>query len=204
MRSFFTESDRVEAFSDGVIAVIITIMVLELRPPQSTDLASLVHVWPTFAAYALSFTFVGIYWNNHHHMMRATRGVDGWAMWANLHLLFWLSLAPFTTAWLGQNPSSTWPTAVYGTGLLLDAIAYTLLRRALVSVNGKDSPFAAAAKDSVKEYASVVLYVVALGFAFAAPVVSDVIFVGVAISWLVPERRFEPLIASQGERAGRS
>ncbi|MBV8221912.1 MAG: DUF1211 domain-containing protein, partial [Candidatus Eremiobacteraeota bacterium] len=195
MRRFFTESDRVEAFSDGVIAVIITIMVLELRPPESTTLSALVQIWPTFAAYALSFIFVGIYWNNHHHMMRATRGVDGRAMWANLNLLFWLSLVPFTTAWLGRNPSATWPTVLYAVVLLLDAIAYTLLVRALLRVNGDESPFAQAVQGDVKGYLSLAMYVVALVCAFFSTIVSDVIFVAVAVMWFVPDRRFEPLIA---------
>ncbi|HXW51824.1 MAG TPA: TMEM175 family protein [Candidatus Acidoferrales bacterium] len=202
MRRFFTESDRVEAFSDGVIAVIITIMVLELRPPQTTDARALLQVWPTFAAYALSFTFVGIYWNNHHHMLRATRGVDGRAMWANLHLLFWLSLVPFATAWLGRNPSATWPTALYATILLLCAIAYTLLQHALSAVNGRDSAFAAAVQTDVKGLVSLGLYVLALGLSFVNTVAADIIFVGVAIMWLVPDRRFEPLIAVTGEKTG--
>jgi uncharacterized membrane protein len=197
MSRFFTESDRLQGFSDGVIAVIITIMVLELRPPESTTLVALVQVWPTFAAYALSFTFVGIYWNNHHHMLRATRGIDGRAMWANLHLLFWLSLVPFTTAWLGRNPTATWPTALYAAVLLLDAVAYALLQQALVSVNGYDSPFAQAVKTDIKGRVSVILYVLALACSFVSTVVADAIFVGVAIMWLVPDRRFEPLIASK-------
>lgn len=203
MRRFFTESDRLEAFSDGVIAVIITIMVLELRPPESTKLAALVAVWPTFAAYALSFTFVGIYWNNHHHMLRATRGIDGRAMWANLHLLFWLSLVPFTTAWLGRNPSATGPTVAYGTLLLLTALAYVLLQRVLLSVNGSDAPFAAAVKTDVKGTVSVALYVAALAFAFVSTIVSDVIFVSVAVIWFVPDRRFEPLISANREERPR-
>ncbi len=194
---FFTESDRLEAFSDGVIAVIITIMVLELRPPTSTDIGALVQLAPTFAAYALSFTFVGIYWNNHHHMLRATRGIDGRAMWANLHLLFWLSLVPFTTAWLGRNPSAPGPTTLYGVVLLLDAIAYMILQRTLVSLNAANGAFAAAIKTDSKGRASLVLYLVALCFAPFYPYVSETIFVIVAAMWLVPDRRFEPLIASK-------
>lgn len=200
MRRFFTESDRLEAFSDGVIAVIITIMVLELRPPSSTSLSALFDDWPTFAAYALSFTYVGIYWNNHHHMLRATRGIDGRAMWTNLYLLFWLSLVPFATAWLGRNPTATGPTAVYAVVLLMNAIAYSLLQRALLIVNGPDAPFAQAVKTDVKGYGSIVLYVLALAFAFFAPLVSDVLFVVVAIVWFVPDRRFEPLIRIKDER----
>ena len=200
MRRFFTESDRLEAFSDGVIAVIITIMVLELRPPSSSSLSALFDDWPTFAAYALSFTYVGIYWNNHHHMLRATRGIDGRAMWTNLYLLFWLSLVPFATAWLGRNPTATGPTAVYAIVLLMNAIAYSLLQRALLIVNGPDAPFAQAVKTDVKGYGSIVLYVLALAFAFFAPLVSDILFVVVAIVWFVPDRRFEPLIRIKDER----
>jgi uncharacterized membrane protein len=200
VRRFFTESDRLEAFSDGVIAVIITIMVLELRPPSSTSLSSLFDDWPTFAAYALSFTYVGIYWNNHHHMLKATRGIDGRAMWTNLYLLFWLSLVPFATAWIGRNPTATGPTAVYAAVLLMNAIAYTQLQRALLIVNGPDGPFAQAVKADVKGYGSIVLYVLALAFAFFVPLVSDILFVVVAIVWFVPDRRFEPLIRVKDER----
>jgi uncharacterized membrane protein len=193
---FVTESGRLEAFSDGVIAVIITIMVLELRPPHSTDFKALLQVAPTFAVYALSFVFIGIYWNNHHHMLRATRGIDGWAMWANLHLLFWLSLVPFTTGWLAMNPTGVGPTVLYALVLLLDAVAYAILQRALLEVNGRDAPFAQAVKTDVKGVLSIVLYVVALGLAFVSTVASDVILFAVALMWLTPDRRFEPVIAS--------
>jgi uncharacterized membrane protein len=199
VKRFYTESDRLEAFSDGVIAVIITIMVLELRPPSSTSLSAVLDDWPTFAAYALSFTFVGIYWNNHHHMLRATRGIDGRAMWTNLYLLFWLSLVPFTTAWMGRNPTAKGPTAVYAVVLLMCAIAYSLLQQALLTVNGRDGPFAQAVKTDVKGYGSIVLYVLALTLAFFAPLASDIIFVVVAIIWFVPDRRFEPLIRVKDE-----
>jgi uncharacterized membrane protein len=194
---FSTEPGRVEAFSDGVVAVIITIMVLEFKPPHGTSLESLRAILPTFAAYVLSFVFVGIYWNNHHHMLRASKGVDGRAMWANLHLLFWLSLAPFTTSWLGENPSAAVPTALYGFGLLMDAVAYTLLQNALVAVNGRDTAFARAINTDLKGKISPVLYVCAIGFAFVSPIISDVLFVIVAIMWFVPDRRFEPVIASR-------
>ena len=194
---FSTEAGRVEAFSDGVIAVIITIMVLELKPPDGTDLSSLQTIVPTFAAYLLSFIFVGIYWNNHHHMLRATRGVDGRAMWANLHLLFWLSLVPFTTGWLGQNPSAAVPTALYALVLLLDALAYTLLQMALVAVNGRESRFAKAVEADFKGKISLALYVCAIGLAFVSPIISDVLFVLVAIIWFFPDRRFERVIADR-------
>ena len=194
---FSTESDRLEAFSDGVIAVIITIMVLELKPPQGTDLASLRTILPTLAAYVMSFVFLGIYWNNHHHMLRATRGVDGRAMWANLHLLFWLSLVPFTTSWLGENPSAAVPTALYAFVQLLDAIAYTLLQAALVAVNGPNTPFAKAVETDWKGKLPLVLYACAIGFAFVSPIISDVLFVVVAVWWAMPDRRLEPVIAGR-------
>ena len=193
---FFMESDRLEAFSDGVVAVIITIMVLELRPPHSTDVKALVQVVPTFIVYALSFVFIGIYWNNHHHMLRATRGIDAKAMWANLHWLFWLSLVPFTTAWLGQNPTGVAPTVLYGVDLVLCGIAYTILERALVQVNGADAPFAQAVKIDVKGRVSLLLYVIAIVFAFISTIVSDVIFFAIALIWLIPDRRFEPVISA--------
>lgn len=197
MRSFSTDTGRLEAFSDGVLAVIITIMVLELRPPASDTLHSLSQVLPNIALYALSFVFIGIYWNNHHHMLRASKGIDGAAMWANLHLLFWLSLVPFATSWLGKNPTAVGPTILYGTVLLMDAIAYTLLQRALLRVNGKSTPFANAVAVDVKGKVSIALYVLAIAAALISTIVSDVILVSVAVMWLVPDRRFEPLINQQ-------
>ena len=194
MKRFLTETSRLEAFSDGVLAVIITIMVLELRPPDGTELHSLFSVLPNIAVYALSFVFVGIYWNNHHHMLRASRGVDGRAMWANLHLLFWLSLVPFATAWLGRNPLAIGPTVFYAVVLLLDAVAYTLLQRALLAVNGRDAPFAKAVSADMKGRLSLVLYVVAIALALVSPAIADVVLVAVAVMWVVPDRRFEPLI----------
>jgi uncharacterized membrane protein len=194
VRRFATETTRLEAFSDGVLAVIITIMVLELHPPASVDLRSIVPVLPSIVAYALSFVFIGIYWNNHHHMLRASRGVDGRAMWANLNLLFWLSLVPFSTAWLGQHPLSVGPTVFYAVVLLCDGIAYTLLQRALLAVNGRSAAFAKAVAVDVKGILSIVLYALSIAVAFVSTVASDVIFILVAIMWLVPDRRFEPLI----------
>lgn len=194
MTRFLTEASRLEAFSDGVLAVIITIMVLELRPPDGTGFRSLLPVLPAVATYALSFVFIGIYWNNHHHLLRASRGIDGRAMWANLHLLFWLSLVPFATAWLGRNPSAVAPTAIYGVILLMDGVAYSLLVRALLRVNGPDTPFAKAVAVDVKGMLSIVLYTAAVGLAFVSTLLSDAILVGVAIMWVVPDRRFEPLI----------
>ncbi len=194
MKKFLTETTRLEAFSDGVLAVIITIMVLELRPPDGTDLRALLPVLPNVATYAVSFVFVAIYWNNHHHMLRASRGVDGRAMWANLHLLFWLSLVPFSTAWLGRNPTAVGPTVLYGVIFLLDAVAYWMLQSALLAVNGKNSAFARALGVDVKGNLSIVLYLFAIGAAFFSTAVSDALIVAVAAMWFAPDRRFEPLI----------
>jgi len=196
-RPFSTEAGRLEAFSDGVIAVIITIMVLELRPPHGVDFGSLRSILPTASAYVLSFIFIGIYWNNHHHMLQATKGVDGRVMWANLHLLFWLSLVPFTTSWLGQNPFAPVPTALYGFVLLMDAISYTLLQNELKRVNGQDGAFAKAVEAGFKEKASLAIYIGAIGAAFVSTVVADILFVTVAVTWIVPDRRFEPVIAQR-------
>ncbi|HTX57740.1 MAG TPA: TMEM175 family protein [Candidatus Acidoferrales bacterium] len=200
MKRFFTESDRLEAFSDGVLAVIITIMVLELRPPPGTDLKALAVVLPGIAVYALSFVFVGIYWNNHHHMLRASKGIDAGAMWANLHLLFWLSLIPFATAWVAENPAGTWPTAFYSLIFLLAGVAYAILQSQLVRVNGRDTPFARAIAIDRKGQGSLALYAAAIAVAFVSTVVSDLILVGVAALWLVPDRRFEPLIDGNEKR----
>jgi len=194
MRRFVTPTDRVEAFSDGVFAVIITIMVLELRVPPRTDFHSLLQTLPSVATYAVSFLFIGIYWNNHHHMLRASRGVDGSAMWANLNLLFWLSLVPFSTAWLGRNPSALGPTVLYATVFLLDGVAYSILQTRLVAVNGPNTPFAKAVARDVKGKLSLLLYAIGIGAAFVTTIVTDAVIVAVAIMWLVPDRRYEPLI----------
>ena len=194
MNNFATETNRVEAFSDGVFAVIITIMVLELRPPGETHFKALVEALPALATYALSFVFIGIYWNNHHHMLRASRGIDGLAMWANLNLLFWLSLVPFSTAWLGRNPLAVGPTALYSIVFLLDAVAYSLLQRALLTVNGAEAPFAKAVASDLKGKLSIGLYIIAASMSFVYPITADGILVMVAVMWLVPDRRFEPLI----------
>ncbi|MGB6986527.1 MAG: TMEM175 family protein [Candidatus Aquilonibacter sp.] len=200
MKVFSTDSNRLEAFSDGVLAVIITIMVLELHAPVGTQLGAIVPALPDIGVYALSFVFIGIYWNNHHHMLRAGQGIDGRAMWANLNLLFWLSLVPFATSWLGENPTAAWPTAFYALLLLLDAIAYTILEVALVNVSGRDAPFAKAVAVDVKGRISVVSYVVAIICAFISTFVTDAILVAIAIMWLVPDRRFEPLIDQRRSR----
>lgn len=200
MTRFLTDTGRLEAFSDGVLAVIITIMVLELRPPEGTGLKDLTTALPAIATYALSFVFIGIYWNNHHHMLRASRGIDGRAMWANLNLLFWLSLVPFSTAWLGRNPSSVGPTVCYAGVLLLDAVAYVVLQRALLTVNGPNAPFAKAVAVDLKGTLSIVCYVAAIALAFVSTIATDAMLVAVAIWWAIPDRRFEPLISIDDER----
>lgn len=194
MRRFATRTDRVEAFSDGVFAVIITIMVLELRPPPGTDLHSLLITLPSIATYAVSFVFIGIYWNNHHHMLRASDGVDGIAMWANLNLLFWLSLVPFSTAWLGRNPFALGPTVLYAAVFLLDGFAYALLQQSLVAVNGRETAFSKAVAFDPKGRLSLLLYLIGIGAAFVNTVITDIIIIAVAVMWLVPDRRFEPMI----------
>jgi uncharacterized membrane protein len=194
MKKFLTDTNRLEAFSDGVLAVIITIMVLELRPPAGTELRSLLAVSPNMIIYAVSFVFIGIYWNNHHHMLRASRGIDGRAMWANLHLLFWLSLVPFSTAWLGRNPTAGGPTVFYSFILLMDGVAYTILTLSLVAVNGRDTPFFKVLSTDKKGRLSLLLYAIAIAAAFFSTFISDAIIVAVAVMWFVPDRRFEPLI----------
>ena len=185
---------RVEAFSDGVIAIIITIMVLELKVPHGTELADLKPLIPVFASYVLSFVYIGIYWNNHHHMMTAVRTVNGTVLWANLHLLFWLSLTPFTTAWLGENHLETWPTALYGFCLMMNGVAYFILATLLCRHEGPDSPLARAFGRDYKGKLSVVLYAVGIAAAFFLPPLSVAIYVSVAMMWLVPDRRIEKVL----------
>jgi uncharacterized membrane protein len=185
------ETERLEAFSDGVIAVIITIMVLELKVPHGVDLRALAADVPTFVAYILSFVNVGIYWNNHHHLLHAAERIDGRSMWANLHLLFWLSLIPLTTAWAGENHLAPVPTAAYGFVLMMAAIAYNVLQSALIAYNGKESRLAQALGDDWKGKVSLASYIVAIPIAFFTPVASAIIFVLVAALWFVPDRRIE-------------
>jgi uncharacterized membrane protein len=182
---------RLEAFTDGVMAVIITIMVLELKAPEGADLAALRRVLPTFRVYVLSFVFLGIYWVNHHHMLHATTRINGRILWANLHLLFWLSLVPFVTGWMGENDFAAVPTAVYGSVLFLAGIAYLILQTAIIADQGKGSKLAAAVGRDVKGKASAVLYAAAIPLAFVDRRISDAIFVLIALIWLVPDRRIE-------------
>jgi uncharacterized membrane protein len=182
---------RLEAFSDGVLAVIITIMVLEMKSPQGAELGALKPLIPVFLTYVLSFVYVGIYWNNHHHLLHATQRVNGATLWANLHLLFWLSLIPFTTAWMGQNHFAAWPVAVYGMVLLLAAIAYFFLTKALVKLHGRGSPLATSIGADIKGKISVAIYAAAIPFAFVKAWVAGSGYVVVAIMWLIPDRRIE-------------
>jgi uncharacterized membrane protein len=179
-----------EAFSDGVIAIIITIMVLELRPPHETSLAGLRPLLPVLGSYVMSFIYLGIYWNNHHHLLHATEHVDGRGLWANLHLLFWLSLVPFVTAWMGENNFAQWPVALYGAVLLLAGIAYYILVRALLATPG-NSLLADALGSDFKGKISIVIYLVGILLAFVNPLIAVLIYVAVAAVWLIPDRRIE-------------
>ena len=188
---------RLEAFSDGVLAIIITIMVLELKVPHGDDLASLRPLIPVFLSYLLSFVYIGIYWNNHHHMLHATQSVSGGMLWANLHLLFWLSLVPFATGWMGENHFAPAPTALYGVPLLMAAIAYMLLQRAILRHQGNRSLLAVAVGSDFKGKLSPVLYVAALPLAFVSPWIAGGLYVTVALIWLVPDRRIEKVLSSR-------
>jgi uncharacterized membrane protein len=186
---------RLEAFSDGVIAIIITIMVLELRVPEGSDLSALRPLLPVFTSYVLSFIFLGIYWSNHHHLMQAVKSVNGPTLWANLHLLFWLSLIPFSTRWLGVNSFAAWPVALYGVDLLLAAIAYFILVRVLLAHHGEDSTLAAALGSDFKGKISIVMYVAALPLAFINSWLAYALYVAVALMWLVPDRCIEKYLS---------
>ena len=185
------QKERLTAFSDGVVAIIITIMVLELKVPHGADWASLAKLAPTFLSYVLSFIYVGIYWNNHHHMMYATERVDGAVLWANMHLLFWLSLIPFATGWMGENHFAPLPTALYGAALLMPAIAYVILQLAIIRLHGRDGTLARALGGDFKGKISPVLYLTAIALSFVAPWAAQAIYVAVALMWLIPDRRIE-------------
>lgn len=182
---------RLEAFSDGVLAIIITIMVLELAPPHEGDLAALTPLIPKFLSYVLSFIFLGIYWNNHHHLWQVVEKVNGAVLWANLHLLFWLSLIPFATGWMGENHFSTFPVALYGLVLWFSAMAYFIMVRTLMSQHHKDSVLATAISGGEKERVSLFLYTAAIPLAFVASWIALVLYVTVAVMWLIPDRRIE-------------
>jgi len=184
-------SDRLAAFSDGVIAIIITIMVLELHVPHGTDWEALVGVAPSFLTYVLSFVYVAIYWNNHHHLLHTVGRVDGLILWANSHLLFWLSIIPAATAWMGQNLSASLPAAVYGAALLMPAIAYYILQKTIIRQQGSHSVLAKALGSDVKGKLSPVLYVAGIALAFVSTWLSIALYALVAVMWLVPDRRIE-------------
>jgi uncharacterized membrane protein len=189
------EKGRLEAFSDGVLAILITIMVLELRAPEKGILAALIPLLPKFGSYVLSFIFLGIYWNNHHHLWQAVEKLNGTILWANLHLLFWLSLIPFVTSWMGQNNFATVPVALYGGVLWMTALAYYLMVRALLAYHDDDSLLMAALGSGRKERVSLVLYAAAVPMAFIQPSIAMALYVTVAAMWLIPDRRIEEKIA---------
>ena len=182
---------RLEAFSDGVIAILITVMVLELRTPHGTDWAALRSVVPVLLSYVLSFVYLGIYWNNHHHMFRATDRVSGLMLWANLHLLFWLSLVPFVTGWMGENDFAQLPVALYGFVLWMAGLAYYILTRTIVTLHGTDSLIATALGNKAKEIVSLAAYALAIALSFAHTGFSLALYVMVALMWLIPDRRIE-------------
>ena len=187
--------NRMEAFSDAVLAIIITIMVLEMKVPHGADFAALRPLLPVFLTYILSFIYLGIYWNNHHHMLHVTQHVSGAILWANLHLLFWLSLFPFVTGWMGENHFAVMPTVLYGVILLMAAVAYWILQQAIIARHGEESLLAKAVGRDLKGKLSPVLYVIAIFFAFFAPWVAGTLYVLVAALWLVPDRRIERALA---------
>jgi uncharacterized membrane protein len=185
------EKDRLVAFSDGVIAVIITIMVLELKTPRDASLSALADSGPVFLSYVLSFVYVAIYWNNHHHFFHLVHRVNGALLWANLHLLFWLSLVPFTTSWVGEHHAAAVPTAVYGVSFLMPALAWALMQRVIIRAQGRDSDLAKALGSDIKGKVSPLLYSAGILLAFVDTLAADVIYASVAIMWLVPDRRVE-------------
>ena len=191
-------TNRLEAFSDGVIAVIITIMVLEMKPPHGTSVQALRPVVPVFLSYVLSFINVGIYWNNHHHLFHASQRVNGATLWANLHLLFWLSVIPFATAWMDENQFQPWPVAVYGIDLLMAGVAYFILTQALLHLHGRGSTLAASIGNDTKGKLSVAIYAAAIPLALVRPWIAGTCYVIVAVMWLIPDRRIERNVVPVG------
>ena len=190
------ETNRLEAFSDGVLAIIITIMVLELKVPHGTDFAALKPLLPVFLSYVLSFVYVGIYWNNHHHLLKAASCINGAIMWSNLHLLFWLSLLPFVTGWMGENHFASLPAAIYGAVLLLAALAYYLLQSLIIANEGRDSALARSLNRDFKGKLSPVFYSIGIVVSFFYPWLAGCIYVLVALMWLIPDRRIERVVRS--------
>jgi uncharacterized membrane protein len=188
------EKNRLEAFSDGVLAIIITIMVLELKVPHASDFAALKPLLPIFLSYVLSFIYIGIYWNNHHHLLKAATRVTAAIMWSNLHLLFWLSLLPFVTGWMGENHFAVLPSAIYGAVLLMAALAYSILQNLIVAEAGADSPLARSIQRDYKGKLSQVLYAAGVAASFFRPWLAGCIYVAVALIWLIPDRRIERVV----------
>lgn len=195
-----TDTGRLEAFSDGVLAIIITIMVLELTVPHGVDLTALQPLLPEFLSYILSFIYIGIYWNNHHHMLRVTEKVSGGILWANLHLLFWLSLIPFVTGWMGENNFASVPTALYGGVLLMAALAWWVLEQAILANQDPGSLLAMAVESSLKEKLSLLFYIAGILFAFVWPWIAGLLYTVVAMMWLIPDRRIERMLEEEWDR----
>lgn len=194
--------ERLTAFTDGVLAVIITIMVLEMKPPHGADLAALCALWPVFLSYALSFVYVAIYWNNHHHFFQLVERVDGAILWANLHLLFWLSLIPFATAWMGENHNAPLPTALYGASLFMPAVAWSAMQAVIIRHQGAASPLRRAIGADLKGKASPFIYAAGVGLAFVNPLIADALYLAAALMWLVPDRRVEAALDGAGDGSG--
>lgn len=188
------KKSRLEAFSDGVFAIILTIMVIELKVPHGANWQDLIAIVPAFLSYLLSFIYIGIYWNNHHHLLQLAKEVSGSVLWANLHLLFWLSLTPFATAWAGENHFEPAPVAIYGFVLMMSGIAYYILTRRLIRVEQGGSVLEKAVGQDKKGVASVILYALAIVFSFMSPLISCAIYVGVAVMWIIPDRRIENMV----------
>jgi uncharacterized membrane protein len=187
---------RLEAFSDGVIAILITIMVLELKVPHGADPKALEPLLPVALTYVLSYVFLGIYWTNHHHLLHASERINGAILWANLHLLFWLSLIPFVTGWMGENHFAAWPTAIYGVVMIMASVAYAILARAIIGEHGPDSKLARAIGNDFKGWLSIAVYALAIPLAFVRPWIADALYVLVALMWLVPDPRIEKRLRS--------
>ncbi len=196
------DRDRLTAFTDGVIAILITIMVLEMRPPHGASLHDLAGLTPVFLSYVLSFIYLAIYWNNHHHFFQLVDSVDGSILWANMHLLFWLSMVPFATAWMGENQFAPIPTALYGASLVMAGLAWTLMQAVIIRKQGPDSPLRRALGRDLKGKLSPFIYLAGIGLAFVNTLLADLLYLAVALAWLIPDRRVETTITRDGARRG--